>query len=45
MPYSKSDNLMESAVKRIALIGLGKAGRTIHLPALRKLKNVQIVGA
>ena len=32
-------------VSRIAIIGLGKAGRTIHLPALKKLKGVHIVGA
>ena len=30
--------------RRIALVGLGLAARTIHLPALRKLRDVDIVG-
>jgi predicted dehydrogenase len=30
--------------QRVAIVGLGKAGRTIHLPALRKAKGVEIVG-
>lgn len=29
---------------RVAIAGLGAAARTIHLPALRKLPNVEIVG-
>jgi predicted dehydrogenase len=29
---------------RIAIVGLGKAARTIHLPAYRKLPNLEIVG-
>ena len=45
MDYSESDKSIKKTARRIALIGLGKAGRTIHLPALKKLKNVQIVGA
>ena len=30
---------------RVAVIGLGEAGATIHLPALRQLAEVEIVGA
>ncbi|MFE9083858.1 Gfo/Idh/MocA family protein [Brevundimonas sp. NPDC003935] len=45
MTYSENNKLVQEAVGRIAIVGLGKAGRTIHLPALKKLKNVQIVGA
>lgn len=29
---------------KFAIVGIGNAARTIHLPALRKLSNVQIVG-
>ena len=45
MTYSENNRWVRKAVERIAVIGLGKAGRTIHLPALKKLKHVQIVGA
>lgn len=31
-------------LQKIAIVGLGKAGRTIHVPALRKLPEVAIVG-
>lgn len=31
-------------VRRVAIVGLGKAGRNIHLPALRKLPELEIVG-
>jgi predicted dehydrogenase len=30
---------------RIALVGLGNAGYTLHLPALQGIKDVQVVGA
>lgn len=30
---------------RFAIAGLGNAGRTIHLPALRKVKGAEVVGA
>src|SRR5262245_60624400 len=30
---------------RIALVGLGEAGFTIHLPALARMRSVRIVGA
>lgn len=31
-------------IRRVVLVGLGKAGRAIHLPALRKLAALEIVG-
>ncbi|MDP3174713.1 MAG: Gfo/Idh/MocA family oxidoreductase [Phenylobacterium sp.] len=31
-------------VKRVAIAGLGRAARAIHLPALRKLPNLECVG-
>jgi predicted dehydrogenase len=30
--------------QKVAIVGLGAAGRTIHLPALRKLPGVELVG-
>ena len=33
-----------SAAKRVAIAGLGSAGRTIHLPAYAKLPGVTVVG-
>jgi predicted dehydrogenase len=45
MSYSENNKWVGKAVERIAIIGLGKAGRTNHLPALKKMKNVQIVAA
>ena len=45
MSYSENNKWVGNAVERIAIIGLGMAGRTIHLPALKKMKNAQIVGA
>lgn len=35
---------MAVQTKTIALVGLGKAGRTIHLPAIREIKHLRIVG-
>jgi predicted dehydrogenase len=35
---------MSSAV-RVAVVGLGNAGHTLHLPALAGMSNVQVVGA
>lgn len=33
------------ALKRIAVVGLGNAGHTLHLPALAGISNVKVVGA